>query len=61
MNKWLELLIGLLLVTGSIYVWGMNYLDLGTAALMVLKGGITWGALGMGALFLLLGISDLRE
>ncbi len=63
MNKWLELLIGLIFITIVIAEWGLNYtgLNFGVAALEVLKGGIIWFLLMIGFLFLLLGISDLRE
>jgi hypothetical protein len=59
MNKWVELLIGLLLISAGVYIWG-TYTSFGESALMLLKGGIVWGVLGLGAIFLLLGISDLK-
>ena len=61
MNKWIELLLGLILVVAAVYTWGVNWLNMGTAALVVLKGGIIWGVIGVGLLFLMLGISDLKE
>lgn len=61
MNKWAELLLGLILIIAPIYVWGMNYLDLGTSALLFLKGGLVWFVIMIGLLFLLLGISDLKD
>jgi len=61
MNKWLELLIGLVLVVAPVYVWGMNILGMGTAALEFLKGGIVWFVIMIGLLFVMLGISDLKE
>ena len=61
MNKWIELLLGLILVIVAIYAWGVNFWGMGTASLEVLKGGIVWAVLGIGALFILLGISDLKE
>ncbi len=61
MNKWTELLLGLILVIASVYAWGMNYLGMGTAALEFLKGGIVWFVIMIGFLFLMLGISDLKE
>ncbi len=60
MNKWSELLVGLILVIVAVSFWVMNYAGLGTAALEFLKGGIVWFVLGIGALFILLGISDLK-
>ena len=64
MNKWLELLVGLVLVIVAILLWaytsGVGFWDFGTAAWEVLKGGVVWFILGIGALFILLGISDLK-
>jgi hypothetical protein len=60
MNKWLEILLGLILVVASVYAWGMNYLGLGEAALQFLKGGVVWIVIFVGLLFVMLGISDLK-
>ena len=64
MNKWLELLVGLVFVIVAIIVaimtWGIGRWDFGSAAWEVLKGGVIWGVLGIGALFILLGISDIK-
>ena len=66
MNKWLELLAGLILVIGAILVafysqgWGATWNFWGSAW-DFLKGGVFWFVLGIGALFILLGISDLKE
>lgn len=61
MNKWAELLIGLILIIASVYAWGMNFFGIGTAALTFLKGGIMWFILMIGLLLIVLGISDLKE
>lgn len=61
MNKWLELLIGLVFVTGPVYVWGMNTWGFGDAALTFFKGGLVWFFVMIGLLFLMLGISDLKD
>ncbi len=71
MNKWVELLIGLVLVTGMIlvgwassaYSWtlfgkDMNFLH---AAWLFLKGGVFWFVTGIGVLLILLGISDIKD
>ena len=42
MNKWFEILVGLVLLIASIYAWGMNFAGFGTAAVTFLKGGIIW-------------------
>ena len=60
MNKWIELLLGLVLIVASVYAWGLDYLGIGTAALEFLKGGIIWFVIMIGLLFLMLGISDLK-
>ena len=66
MNKWLELLLGLILIVVPIYVaWGFpnthQLASWGVATMTVLKGGIIWFAIMIGLLFLMLGISDLKE
>jgi hypothetical protein len=64
MNKWAELLLGLILIIISIVVWystiGMGFWDFGTAAWEFFKGGLIWFVLMIGLLFLFLGISDLK-
>ncbi len=69
MNKWLELLTGLVLIIAAVLVWGYSSnwvlwgvsFNFGTAAWEVLKGGVVWGVIMVGLLFLMLGISDLKE
>jgi len=61
MNKWLELLVGLVLVIAAICAWVINLAGFGTAALEFLKGGLVWFVIMIGLLFLMLGISDLKE
>ena len=61
MNKWIELLVGLILVIASVYAWMTNIYGFGTAAIEFLKGGIIWMIILIGLLFLMLGISDLKE
>jgi hypothetical protein len=61
MNKWLEILLGLILVIAPIYAWLVNYWGLGAAALTFFKGGLVWLIIIIGLLFLMLGISDLKE
>ena len=65
MNKWMELLLGLVLIIAPIVlafggaeggVWG-----LGTAALEFLKGALMWIVFVFGLLFIILGISDLKS
>ena len=61
MNKWIELLIGLILLNGAVFVWCMNFLNFGDAALSFLKGGLVWVVILVGLVLIMLGISDLRD
>ena len=65
MNKWLELLIGLILIIVAVLAIFLtlpyDFWDFGYAAWEFLKGGIIWFIIMIGLLFLMLGISDLRE
>lgn len=60
MNKWLELILGLLLVTIPLGLALSSWPIWWTNALVVLTGGLFWGLLGLGILFILLGIADLK-
>lgn len=61
MNKWIELLLGLILITAVVYAWGMDTLGFGTAALAFLKGGLVWFIIMIGLFLIVLGISDLKD
>jgi len=61
MNKWLEILVGLVLVIAAVVAWVSNFWGMGEAALVFLKGGIVWFVILIGLLFLMLGISDLKD
>jgi len=61
MNKWLEILVGLILVIAAVVAWVSNFWSMGEAALAFLKGGIIWFVVLIGLLFLMLGISDLKD
>ena len=61
MNKWLELLLGLVLIIAPIYFWAIDLWGFGSAALAFLKGGFIWLVILIGLLFLMLGISDLKN
>ncbi len=71
MNKWIEILFGLMILIGLIlfswssaaYGWtlfGKN-INILNAGWIFLKGGLFWLVLLVGLLFVLLGINDLRE
>lgn len=65
MNKWSELIVGLILVLGAIIIayysqsWGVW--NFWSAAGTFFKGGLFWLITLIGALFILLGISDLKN
>ena len=67
MNKWTELLLGLILVIAAIVVafyspfWWGDFWNFRHAAWEFLKGGVFWVVALVGVLFILLGISDLKE
>jgi len=71
MNKWSELLLGLILFIGAIlfawassaYDWvlfGKNFNFL-SAAWILLKGGLFWVILLIGLLLIILGINDIKD
>ena len=66
MNKWAELLLGLILVIVPIFVawyslsWWGNFWSFRAATWEFLKGAVFWMILMVGVLFILLGISDLK-
>jgi hypothetical protein len=66
MNKWTEILLGLILLNGAILVWSLSqdwgsFWNFGVAAWEFLKGGLVWFTILIGLVFILLGISDLKE
>ncbi len=65
MNKWAEILLGLILIIAAVlvifYTLPYSFWDFGHAAWEFLKGGAVWFLIMIGLLFLMLGISDLRE
>ncbi len=71
MNKWSELLIGLILLIGGILtawfsslnswtLFGKNFNFL-SAAWIFFKGGLFWFIVLLGLLLIILGISDLKD
>jgi hypothetical protein len=61
MNKFVTILIGLILLIVPIYAWIVNFAGFGTAALTFLQGGIVWLLLLIGAVSLLVGLSSLKD
>ena len=70
MNKWIELIFGLILLIGAILIawysslgpWTLFGKDLNFlhAAWIFFKGGLFWFVVMIGLLFIMLGISDLK-
>ena len=66
MNKWAELIVGLILLVGVIIIawysagWG-SFWNFRHAAWELLKGGVFWAVAGVGALLIVLAISDLKD
>jgi len=61
MNKWIEILFGLIFLNGAIFVWWINFWNLGEAALSFFKGGLVWVVILIGFILIMLGISDLKD
>ncbi|MFH1365257.1 MAG: hypothetical protein ABIH28_01590 [archaeon] len=66
MNKWLEILIGLILINVSIYLFTSSYQwgafwNFRSAAWILIKGCFFWGIVFAGILFVILGLSDLKN
>jgi hypothetical protein len=63
MNKWLELLIGLVLLVGAIALVfpGMPLASWGKDAMVLLRGGLTWIVIIGGLILIVLGISELKD
>ena len=69
MDKWSEILLGLVLIVVAVLVsaysgdwvaWGLSF-NFGPAAWNFLKGGLVWLVIMVGLLFLMLGLSDLKD
>jgi hypothetical protein len=61
MNKFLELLVGLVFLLVPIYLWIINFWGVGDAAMIFFKGGLVWLLIFIGVVFILIGISDLKD
>jgi hypothetical protein len=61
MNKWLELLIGLILILVPLFIAIKNYWGFGDSTLSFIKGGVIVAVILAGLLFVMIGVSDLKE
>jgi predicted phage tail protein len=62
MNRWLELLFGLVLLIGTILVASFWFPQAwGIPAWNFFKGGLIWFVGLLGMLFIMLGISDMKD
>lgn len=69
MNKWFELLGGLILLIVAIvlawysqtWVFFETSFNFWNPAWVLFKGGVFWGVVMVGLLFIMLGISDLKD
>jgi len=59
MNKWLELLLGLILLIVPVILALNNIWGLGSAAWQLIKGAVVVGVALIGLMFIMLGISDM--
>ena len=60
MNKFIEIIFGLVLIIAPILI-ALLFSSWMDAALAVLKGGILWAILGAGLVLVMLGLSEMRE
>jgi hypothetical protein len=61
MNKYLEIIIGLVILIAGVSLAVLNVFGFGSAMLVVLKGGIGWLIVLIGVILVGMGISDLKE
>ena len=61
MAKGIGIIAGIVFLVVPIYAWIINLWGFGGAALEFLKGGIMWLLLLVGALSLVVGLSDLKN
>lgn len=62
MNKWFELILGVILLVGviALVLPGMPLESWGTSAMTVLKGGLSWIVAIIGLILIILGISEIK-
>jgi len=57
MNKWLEIIIGIILVIDIIAIFSTNFLSFGKNALTFFLGGIIWLIILLGIMFVIFGLA----
>jgi len=60
MNKFIELLVGLVFLLVPIYLWLAGIWNLGNAAALFFEGGLMWLVILIGIIMILVGISDIK-
>ncbi|MCK4996847.1 hypothetical protein KAS08_00960 [Candidatus Pacearchaeota archaeon] len=61
MNKFVGILVGLVVLLSPVYAWIINFKGFGDAALVFLKGGLMWVMLLAGLVSLVVGFTSLKE
>lgn len=66
MNKFVSILLGLVLIAGAVLVWHFSsdwgsFWNFGTAAWEFLKGGAMWLVILIGVALTIIGVSELKE
>jgi len=61
MKWWLEVLVGLLLILIPLWLALTSMTGWGAAALELIKGGLILGIILIGIMFVILGISDVKQ
>lgn len=61
MDKWLKILIGILILSGAICLWALNIGGFGESALTLLKGGLIWMFIFVGLILTIIGVSELKD
>ena len=61
MNKYLEIIIGLIILVAGVSLAVLNIQGFGTAMLSVLKGGIGWLIVLVGIVLIGMGLGDLKD
>jgi hypothetical protein len=61
MNKWLEILIGLILLIDILTIFITNFRGFAKNSLVFLQGGIIWFIILMGILFIFLGLTHSKK